>query len=422
MKVFSLTCLLCINVIVYAQNGYNVYFGNLHSHTGYSDGQQTPVDAFVYARDEASLDFLAVTDHMEQISSDEWTQTRAAADAITVNGVFVGIAGYEWGSPYYGHCNVFNEVEMPSVLTYTNWSGFRDWLDDHPVAFAQFNHPGDEDYFNNWYDFEYKGPATDYAFPLIEFQNIQQADDWYELALNNGWHLSPVWNQDNHQADWGNKNNGRAAIWSTSLSRAALFEAIRAGRTFATMDKNASVWIESDFNEMGSETHRYGNMPFRIMLNDIDSEVWSTIELRSNNGVLASFSATGTIDTVLLMTLYTDKYVYVRAIQEDGDYVWSAPIYLTGTITGYQPALLKASGVIDFNIMNQTISVHSSIELPDAQICIVDAAGKIVFRQVCLLQAGQNWSFQLESLPQGMYIIAISTRDFMWHNRFAVLF
>jgi predicted metal-dependent phosphoesterase TrpH len=40
-----------------------VYFGNLHSHTSYSDGSGTPSEAYKYARDTAKLDFLAITEH-----------------------------------------------------------------------------------------------------------------------------------------------------------------------------------------------------------------------------------------------------------------------------------------------------------------------------------------------------------------------
>jgi hypothetical protein len=39
-----------------------VYFGNLHSHTSYSDGSGTPTEAFEHAK-AAGLDFLAVTEH-----------------------------------------------------------------------------------------------------------------------------------------------------------------------------------------------------------------------------------------------------------------------------------------------------------------------------------------------------------------------
>jgi len=40
-----------------------VFCGNLHSHTGYSDGSGTPAEAYEHARDVARLDFLAVTEH-----------------------------------------------------------------------------------------------------------------------------------------------------------------------------------------------------------------------------------------------------------------------------------------------------------------------------------------------------------------------
>lgn len=40
----------------------NVYFGNLHAHTVYSDGSGAPDEAFDAAR-EAGLDFMAITEH-----------------------------------------------------------------------------------------------------------------------------------------------------------------------------------------------------------------------------------------------------------------------------------------------------------------------------------------------------------------------
>lgn len=401
LLLFNIFAVYCI--VVSGQVGYQAYFGNLHSHTSYSDGQQTPWDAYLYARDVALLDFLAVTDHMEQLSSSEFSQCRNFAQLATTP-AFAALWGYEWGSPYYGHVNVFNTTEMPSVFTYTDWSGFRQWMLDHSAAFAEFNHPGDEDYFNNWYDFEYKGAATDYCFPLIEFQNIQQADDWYELALNNGWHLSPVWNQDNHSADWGTKNNGRAGVWSTALNQTALFEAIRTGRTFATMDKNCLVWIESDANEMGSTCARYGNMPFRIVLNDTDNEAWNTIQLRSNNGLVLSFTAQGNIDTTLYLTLYTDKYLYVRAIQQDGDYVWSGPVYLNGTITGENLSEQNGKFSVFPSPAYHTVWVNNTNSNDLTHLMVTDITGKVILYQQ--LQQGSN-EIQVYGWEKGVYVFEL---------------
>ncbi len=408
MKLSLILAFIFIAMVLQGQGIYTVYFGNLHSHTGFSDGEQTPADAYTYARDVAGIDFLAVTDHMEQVSGDELLQTQQAAAAATQPGGFVGIAGYEWGSPYYGHCNVFNANEMPAVSSYLNWSSFREWLIERPYAFAQFNHPGDEDYFNNWYDFEYKGEATDASFPLIEFQNIQQANDWYELALNNGWHLSPVWNQDNHSADWGTKNDGRAGLWCTELSLNSMFDAILAGRTFASMDKNAMVWLESGLNHMGSTIQRYGNMPFHIVLNDSDNENWSSIEFRSDNGLLVSFASPAEVDTTILMTLYTDKYVYIRAIQEDGDYVWSAPVYLSGVITGISDAMQIKIPVYTVLNRDNTMVIHSTQVVENAQIQLIDVSGRVHFSSCISLCADKDFTFGVANLQDGVYIVTIT--------------
>lgn len=363
MKKLLLSILVISRVLVLvSQNGVQVFYGNLHSHTSFSDGEQTPNDAYLYARDVAGLDFLAVTDHMEQISSNEYNQCRQSASNFTVNGSFVAIFGYEWGSPYYGHCNVFNQTEMPSVLTYSSWSDFRLWLEEHPDAISEFNHPGDETYFNNWYDFEYKGEKTDSSFALIEFQNIAQATAWYEFSLNKGWHLSPVWNQDNHSADWGTKNNGRAGIWAEDLSLNSLLNAIKQGKTFATMDKNASVWIESGTNSMGSTLPVYLGMPIRIKLNDDDHEGWENVELVSDNGVIVSFSSLSNIDTVLSPAVLSSKYVFVRGIQSDGDYIWSAPLYFKGNTTKTTVYSVDNKIVVYPNPVQNCLNIHHDCE------------------------------------------------------------
>ena len=41
----------------------NAFFGNLHSHTSYSDGSGSPAEAYAHARDEAKRHFLALTEH-----------------------------------------------------------------------------------------------------------------------------------------------------------------------------------------------------------------------------------------------------------------------------------------------------------------------------------------------------------------------
>ena len=61
---------------------YHRYFGDLHNHTGDSDGQGTPAQAFAAAK-AAGADFLAVTDHTGWFGADRWAAQQAAAAAAT---------------------------------------------------------------------------------------------------------------------------------------------------------------------------------------------------------------------------------------------------------------------------------------------------------------------------------------------------
>lgn len=401
--------------VVLSQGTYHAYFGNLHSHTSNSDGAGTPSEAFAYARYTAGLDFLAVTDHLEQIGNipyidPEWSDCMDDADAATVNGTFLGISGWEWGSPLHGHVNVFNTNDLitdAANLWYTtDLPAFYNWVLTHAPAFAQFNHPGEEVYFTNWNNFAYVSPALDNAFPLIEFQNVQQATIYYEAALTQGWHFSPAWNQDNHSADWGTKNDGRTGIWATSLTRQALFEAINAGRTFATMDKNAKIWIDLSGTPMGSEVPVQLSMPLHLYLSDANTESWISIQLFTQNGVLADIGPhAGTLDTTFNISPANFNWIFVRALQADSNYLWSAPVFLTGTITNIQFPSSEAAIQLYPNPARDYFYVNTGED--NSQIEIVDITGVLLYSKTFQKRLRVN----TDKLLPGIYMVTISASD-----------
>lgn len=52
----------CLGLASSNAGAQNVYHGNLHAHTSYSDGSGTPDEAFAMAR-ASGLDFTAITEH-----------------------------------------------------------------------------------------------------------------------------------------------------------------------------------------------------------------------------------------------------------------------------------------------------------------------------------------------------------------------
>ena len=79
---------------------YNIYYGYLHSHTGVSDGQGTPYDAYSQAK-EANLDWFGTSDHdywPQDMSIKNWKLINEVADSFNEDGVFTALIGYEWTS------------------------------------------------------------------------------------------------------------------------------------------------------------------------------------------------------------------------------------------------------------------------------------------------------------------------------------
>ena len=133
---------------------YNLYFGDLHSHTSYSDGTGTPDEAFETAR-SAGADFLAITDHHYLLLDWEWADILRSADDHTVDGEFVAMAGYEYFLPGINEINIYGTVNMPpdaGLIPEAYYKGDRmtggsffpwiyDWIAQEPGAIGQWNHP-----------------------------------------------------------------------------------------------------------------------------------------------------------------------------------------------------------------------------------------------------------------------------------------
>jgi len=82
-------------------NKENLYWGDIHAHTKYSDGMGTPDEALTYARDFAKLDFAAITDHDDigpYLSNEEWMDTKKVISKFNVPNKFVTFLGHEYRS------------------------------------------------------------------------------------------------------------------------------------------------------------------------------------------------------------------------------------------------------------------------------------------------------------------------------------
>jgi uncharacterized repeat protein (TIGR01451 family) len=238
--------------------GLNLYYGDLHNHTGYSDGVSTPAQAFATARANG-LHFMAVTDHAFLLTPAEWQNLRQQAGTATVDHQFVALAGYEF-THAKGHMNVFNTDTLVNRTQsgFETIEGFYNWLINQPTAFAQFNHPyqSDDSNFNN---FAYN-PRADHKMVV---QELTTAQDFF-IAMNAGWHLGTLKNRDTHTTEWGQRP--LMGLLAASLTKADILEAITARRTFfvSPNDSNLAVVLRANGYWMGSAIPPAGQINFTI--------------------------------------------------------------------------------------------------------------------------------------------------------------
>ena len=353
------------------------YFGQLHSHTQYSDGAGSLDSALAYVKalpDNANVDFVAFTDHSNYFDSKNnpnveaalydtslvkdsdpshswatYKNTVAAFNAANA-GKMVAIAGFEmtWsGGP--GHINTFN---TPGIVSRNNTPLNNKTKDAGLQAYykllsqtegvdsiSQFNHPGTT--FGNFIDFGYWDAVVDTRMYMVEVGNGEgqigaggyyPSYEQYIMALDKGWHVAPTNNQDNHKGKWGNANDARDVILTDDFSESGIYEALRARRMYATEDKNLDLDYTVNGNMMGSIIDVPEKLNFEISFNDPDrTDSIAKVELVVNSGKVAytwdsaADLAKGSV-SVELAPEYT--YYFVRVTEGDGDLAVTAPVWV----------------------------------------------------------------------------------------------
>ena len=326
---------------------YNLYFGDLHSHTSYSDGTGTPWEAYEAAID-AGADFMALTDHVAIWNSydawiadvEEWNDTLAAADFYTSE-EFVAMAGYEaWLLAQCGEINVYNTRELPNsqLLNRNNrLQSFYDWLAQQPGAIGQFNHPLYVS--DNFEDYSFYTEARDTGMNIIEVYNDVFYEDSYIMALDAGWHIMPAANSDTHYPDWIAGHEMRTVLLAENRIAEYLYDAMSACRGYATLDKNLEIYYTLNGAIMGSDLSDPGVTDYTasIQIGDPDGlgDEITLVEIISNGGeVIEAIVTSGDyVDITVDLESEDAQYFYVRVTTasplngDPGVTAWTSPVW-----------------------------------------------------------------------------------------------
>jgi len=254
---------------------YRPYFGNLHSHTGWSDGKGDPAGAFAHARDVGHIDFLAVTDHPEFWlfnSERKWSDLRDIAKVFTSSS-FVALAGFEYSSPVFGHYTVINSTGVCSAMRCSRLSEFYEWLGGPEAldAVAFFAHPLQQKDNATAYEFRLfhaheKAREKIKGIEVVHWGGYRQFLDGFtgnkpfiDEAIEKGWAVGSVSSQDNHGFNWGTGGTNRMVLLMDTLGPESIMEALRSRRFYATSSKHMHFTAQAQradgsWMQMGEET------------------------------------------------------------------------------------------------------------------------------------------------------------------------
>jgi hypothetical protein len=331
---------------------FRLYWGDLHGHSGLSDGTGSPDDYFAYARYVSGIDVCALTDHdahgilpLDE-SPDLWRRILDAVKRHHAQGRFVIFPGYEWTSWTYGHRHVLfpgDEGEIYSFRQHDSdtppelWKLLEPWraivIPHHPAGGPV---PIDWEHHDDRYEplveiISAHGNSDADGEPLQIYRS--KSGRFVTDALRRGYMLGILASGDTHDGHPGHRSAGApsmglAGIWAGSLDRESIWKALLARRTYGTSGARIVLRFR-----MGD--HRMGEVVRLDAPDEIEGEIFVSgtagirrVELLEREEVAQTFETTDDPAVIRFRREVTPPTFYrVRVYQEDGEMAWSSPIW-----------------------------------------------------------------------------------------------
>ena len=286
----------------------NYYYGSLHSHSAYSDGNKdnltfTPADDYNYAMSSLCMDYLGIAEHnhfsspanpgnkvstyhLGSVQANifsganpnflamygmEWGVISGGGHVLIYGDGMDNLWGWESGSGGWGPTNNYDVYVAKS--DYTGANGLFKTVNNNigTNTFASLAHPNLTDY-NNLAGTAYNlsadsaitsmavesGPSsstnTTYSNPGSSMFYLW----YYQTLLSKGYKLGPAIDHDNHYTTFGRTTYSRTAVIAPTLTKSAFMAAKRSMNFYATQDCDIKVDFTVNTKIMGSTiTDRY---------------------------------------------------------------------------------------------------------------------------------------------------------------------
>jgi len=347
-------------------NKLNFYYGNLHSHSSYSDGNKDdltkkPEDDYAFAKNSMNLDFLGISEHNHTqagMSLANWQPGIDAAKKATTS-TFIAMHGMEWGViSGGGHVIVYgidsligwesgeNQIYVPKSV-YTGPTGLFRIINRHGLnAIATLAHPNTTDYNNisATYDLSAdsaivgtaleSGPAFSTNITYSDPASSMSYLSYYNRMLARGYHLGASIDHDNHNLTFGRHTRARLVVLAPALTENDLLDAIKKMRFYASQDSAAKIVFSINKQPVGS-IFKTAGAP-EISVSSITTSPVTSIKIlygTPGSGInpveLTTSANTSLTYTDNALANLATGYYYADIVEADGSRIITSPIWYT---------------------------------------------------------------------------------------------
>jgi hypothetical protein len=460
LQVALVLVLLCRNA---EAQSLNYYFGNIHSHTAFSDGNKDsastgvgrPDGSYDYAKLSQDFDFLGISEHNHYSSSHNpgfkqplYQAGMKMADNKNEEGNFLALFGMEYGvsSQYNGHVLVYGyekllgwETGVPGVSgnnydvfnDKTDYAGLFAKVNAHAGAFCYLAHPSFDDFttdgtwntsianapYNASFDSAIVGMPL--RSGLASSSGATYSDystgnyfNFYKKMLYTGYHLGIGYDHDNHYTNFGRGNGGRLVILAPALTRSDFYDAMREMRFYGSDDMNAKVTFSCNGALMGRVIKGNDYPTLTVLHADPDGELADTIKIwrgSANSGGLWAEIVYGSLQNNT--AAYTDfdvqpgkEYYYFAEIrQKDGQWIVTSPVWYTPVA----PLSLREHNKLLSTVYYDEVMKELHISVAQNAACSVtvsDGQGRSVYTDHF---SGNSTVCDLSALNAGLYLVLL---------------
>jgi hypothetical protein len=347
------------NPLVVTEDATPIFWGDLHGHSGFSDGTGNPEEYFRYARDTAGLDVAAITDHDHlgvlplDASPERWERTGQITRLFHQPDRFVALRGFEWTNWIYGHRHVLYFDSSGELLSAMNpstetptllWGALRR---GRASALTFAHHSAGGPIATDW-----SIPPDPHFEPVTEITSIHGSSEapdaavviknpvvgnFVRDALGRGYRLGFVGSGDTHDGHpgvthVGYASGGLAAIAAEQLTRESILDALRARRVYATSGSRIVLLAHLNGKPMGSTFHlgETDSRAAQLRVSVFGTQPIKHVDLVGASGPIETIAGDGNTELHFERTrleMRPGEYLYVRVVQSDDATAWSSPFF-----------------------------------------------------------------------------------------------